>query len=149
MTILKDLFSAQKRAGVRSEDQISIPHPDEIQDILENLGQGSPKLRFLLLIIAELVILKQEKMLVFVTLLAQQTWLECVSQATLRSKAKGYSILSCTLPYGFVANGYRNLLHVLFADASWPMAIEVFYVYLISIVYSLFAVSCSLQHQYY
>jgi hypothetical protein len=79
MTILEDLFSAQQKAGVCTEDQISIPKQEDVQKILKLFANGSPKLRYLLLIIAELNILKKEKMIIFVTLPAQQTWLECVS----------------------------------------------------------------------
>ena len=52
--------------------------------------------------------------------------------------------ITCILSYCLVANGYRNLLHVFFADASWSMVIEVFYLYFISVLYSLSAVSCFL-----
>ena len=90
ISIIKDLLNAQQKAGIRSEDQISIPPPSDIQNILEIFAKGSPKLRFLLLVIAELTILKEEKMLIFVTLPAQQTWLECVSQIILRFGAKGF-----------------------------------------------------------
>ena len=78
------------RGGIRSEDQITILRTDEIQQGFEIFAQGSRKLRYLLFAVAELVGLGQnKKLLIFVTLSAQQTWLECVSQISLRSKVKG------------------------------------------------------------
>jgi SNF2 family DNA or RNA helicase len=89
MTILADLLSAEKKAGIPPTEQTSMPHPNDIQGILAVFARGSPKLRYLLLTIAELVILKAEKMLIFVGLPAQQTWLECVSYPTIRFVTKG------------------------------------------------------------
>lgn len=79
MTILNDLLLAQRKAGVCTKDQIFIPNQEDVQKTLELFANGSPKLRYLLLIIGELHILKKEKIIIFVTLPAQQMWLECVS----------------------------------------------------------------------
>ncbi|KAK2865298.1 hypothetical protein FQN49_003714 [Arthroderma sp. PD_2] len=56
----------------------SIPLPADIKGILQSHCRGSPKLRYLLQLIAELVVLRQEKLLIFVTLPAQVQWLESV-----------------------------------------------------------------------
>ena len=58
-----------------------MPDDSDFRGILKMCTNGSPKLRFLCLIIAELCILLGEKLIIFVTLPAQQLWLEKLLQA--------------------------------------------------------------------
>lgn len=76
--ILKDLRARQLKHGVL--DPVKVPEQDDVQGALELLCKGSPKLRYLLLVIAELVLLKKEKVIIWVYLPAQMEFLEQVSQ---------------------------------------------------------------------
>jgi hypothetical protein len=77
--ILCDMRAEQVRNG---EIPLEVPPENDIQRLLQAHAEGSPKLRYLLLIIAELVVLKKEKLIIWVMLPAQMTWLEKVSFCT-------------------------------------------------------------------
>ncbi|EEQ31909.1 hypothetical protein McanMca71_007218 [Microsporum canis] len=87
LTILKDVNNGKqqllRRQNLLQEEfpQIMIhplPSPDDIKGILQAHCRGSPKLRYLLQLVAELVVLRKEKMLIFATLPTQVHWLESV-----------------------------------------------------------------------
>jgi len=83
-TILMDLRAGQKRKGIADNNQISINKFQNINNdtqlILRYHCTGSPKLRKLLGILAEIVVLGQEKVLVWVNNPAQSEWLQQVSR---------------------------------------------------------------------
>ncbi|KAI4675893.1 uncharacterized protein J4E84_009868 [Alternaria hordeiaustralica] len=82
LTILKDMRSGQKRLRVPIDQQIPVDkHTDietDVQQILHWHCQGAPKLRKLLGILAEIVVLRQEKVLIWVSNPAQAEWLQQV-----------------------------------------------------------------------
>jgi len=55
-----------------------VPNEDNIRGILQMAADGSPKFRYLCLVLAELVVMCQEKIIIFVTFPDQQLWLEKV-----------------------------------------------------------------------
>ncbi|EFE36072.1 uncharacterized protein ARB_05009 [Trichophyton benhamiae CBS 112371] len=86
-TILRDINNAKRQRPYHiaeppeslAETQIyPLPSEDNIREILQSHCRGSPKLRYLLQLIAELVILRKEKLLIFATMPAQVLWLESV-----------------------------------------------------------------------
>jgi hypothetical protein len=78
-TILKDLRAGQKRARVPDEKCIRVPPKEDIQSTLEAHCKGSPKLRALLGLLAEIVVLEKEKAIIWCNTPAQMEWLHCVS----------------------------------------------------------------------
>lgn len=82
LTILRDVQTGQQRLKVPKEKQLPLPkntNPENIQKILEQHCTGSPKLRQFLRILAEIVVLRKEKTLLWVNNPAQADWLEHVS----------------------------------------------------------------------
>ncbi|OAL72224.1 hypothetical protein A7D00_3222 [Trichophyton violaceum] len=86
-TILCDVNNAKRQRPYQIADspeglaktQIDpLPSKDDTREILRSHCRGSPKLRYLLQLVAELVILRKEKLLIFVTMPAQVLWLESV-----------------------------------------------------------------------
>lgn len=78
-TILKDLRAGQKRANIPEEKCIKVPSKEDIQSILQAHCTGSPKLRSLLGLLAEIVVLLKEKAVIWCNTPAQMEWLWCVS----------------------------------------------------------------------
>lgn len=82
LKVLQDVQKGQKRLKEPNERFIPLPAkigPDSIQKILEEHCTGSPKLRQLLPVLAEIVVLLKEKALLWVNFPAQAEWLEQVS----------------------------------------------------------------------
>jgi SNF2 family DNA or RNA helicase len=82
LSILKDLRAGQKRKGIPTNQQIPVNKNidgKDVQTILHWHCVGSPKLRKLLGILAEIIVLRQEKALLWVNNPAQSEWLEHVS----------------------------------------------------------------------
>ncbi|KAF2030155.1 hypothetical protein EK21DRAFT_89216 [Setomelanomma holmii] len=78
LTILRDLRTFQKRKGIPDGQQIPVnasADRKDVQQILRYHCTGSPKLRVLLIILAELVVLREEKVLIWVNTPAQSEWL--------------------------------------------------------------------------
>jgi hypothetical protein len=88
--ILKYMRAGQARKGIPEDKQIPIKNhdPEDIQAILSWHCVGSPKLRRLLAILAEIVILRQEKTLLWVNTPAQSEWLQQVSSNDYRSRVE-------------------------------------------------------------
>ncbi|KAJ4335815.1 hypothetical protein N0V95_008792 [Ascochyta clinopodiicola] len=72
--ILKDIAKEQKRLNIEVMD---VPPRDDTQATLIALTQGSPKLRTLLHLLSDIVVLQDEKVLVWVQFPAQMEWLRC------------------------------------------------------------------------
>ncbi|EZF35706.1 hypothetical protein H109_04009 [Trichophyton interdigitale MR816] len=88
-TILKDVKNAKRQRpyhienspeGLADTQMDPLPSKDDTSEILRSHCHSSPKLRYLLQLVAELVILRKEKLLIFVTMPAQVLWLESVLQ---------------------------------------------------------------------
>ena len=76
---LEDVRAGQARRNVPEEDQCPIPEASDIAKLIELHCTGSPKLRQLLAIAAELVVLQGEKITVWVNNPFQMEWLDSVS----------------------------------------------------------------------
>jgi hypothetical protein len=72
-----------------SQSRFQLPEPHDTENILELHARGSPKMRFLMFVTAELVVLKQEKMTVWCALPSTQQWIQSVLAAA-GIKAKVY-----------------------------------------------------------
>lgn len=82
LTILKDLRAGQARKKIPKDQQIPVyadTDEKDVQTILNWHCVGSPKLRKLLGILAEVVVLRKEKSLLWINTPAQSEWLEHVS----------------------------------------------------------------------
>jgi hypothetical protein len=77
--ILKEIRKIQIESGKVPRNPLTV---DNIEGLFRAHTDGSPKLRCLLLVIAELVVVKKEKLVVWVTLPSQVIWLEKVSFST-------------------------------------------------------------------
>jgi SNF2 family DNA or RNA helicase len=85
LSILRDVRKGQERLKIPKAGLLPITKDTkttEIQKILEWHCAGSPKLRQLLPLLAEIVVLRKEKALIWVNNPAQAEWLEHVSVAT-------------------------------------------------------------------
>lgn len=87
VTALQLLKHCLDKQGMRPS--FELPDANDPKAILMEHARGSPKLRFLLFIAAELVVLKQEKMTVWCALPSTQQWIESVLQEA-GVKAKSY-----------------------------------------------------------
>jgi SNF2 family DNA or RNA helicase len=82
LSILQDIQKGQDRLKIPKDKQIPLSKnadTENVQKILEQHCTGSPKLRQLLRILAEVVVLREEKALLWVNNPAQAEWLEHVS----------------------------------------------------------------------
>lgn len=93
LTILLDVRTGQKRKKIKENAQIPIDRSykieDDVQKILHYHCTGSPKLRKLLSILAEVVVLRQKKVLIWVKNQAQSEWLQPVSHPMFQSVKRG------------------------------------------------------------
>ncbi|EKG15023.1 SNF2-related protein [Macrophomina phaseolina MS6] len=74
--ILKDVQSKQKSRRFPSHLTLQLPEPNDKEGILKAFCRGSPKLRALAELIADLVLMRKEKVVVWCTLPAQQLIIE-------------------------------------------------------------------------
>lgn len=85
MSILRDIEAGQRRLKVPEDKRIPLPKKPktiDVQSIIKHHCTGSPKLRQLLSIYAEVVVLREEKSLLWINNPAQGQWLEEVSDHT-------------------------------------------------------------------
>ena len=100
ISLLKNIAAGQK---ARSKDKLSVPDPDDIEKIVELNCAGSPKLRYLLDTIGELVLMDGEKMIVWVNIPVTGFWIETVSELD--------PLWGAVLIFIFVYEGYENDRH--------------------------------------
>jgi hypothetical protein len=79
LDLLKDLCKGQARQGVPQKQRIPLVADMNVTQVLEHHCTGSPKLRQLLKIIADLVVFQDEKITVWCNNPLQMQWLESVS----------------------------------------------------------------------
>jgi SNF2 family DNA or RNA helicase len=81
---LRDVRAGQARAKIPVAAQIQVPQKEDRVQLIRMHCTGSPKLRQLLSIIAELVVLQKEKVTVWVNSPFQMEWLDCVGTCSHR-----------------------------------------------------------------
>jgi hypothetical protein len=79
INILEDVRRGQKEHGIANELLLPIPDSDDVQEIMTVLADGAPKLRMLLHLLSDIVVLEKEKVIVWVQFPAQMEWIRCVS----------------------------------------------------------------------
>ena len=83
--LLRHRAQKQERQG---QAAFVLPAAEDGQQIVWEHARGSPKLRYLMFIVAELVVLKQEKLTVWCTLPSTQQWIESVlKEAGVRARS--------------------------------------------------------------
>lgn len=87
LRFLRDVRAGQNRAKVPKEAQLAVPAKDDTVEIIKKHCTGAPKLRQLLAIIAELVVLQKEKVTIWVNSPFQMEWLDSVSILWLQDSA--------------------------------------------------------------
>ena len=81
-TMIKHMRANQRAQKLPADKRVQVPQSeDDVQEILDIHCTGSPKLRKLLSILAEVVVLRKEKVSIWLNMPAQMEWLCCVSSS--------------------------------------------------------------------
>lgn len=87
---LKDVRAGQSRANIAEDNLLPLPEKDDHIKLIQQHCTGSPKLRQLLAMLAEIVVLQGEKVTVWVNNPFQMEWLDTVSILWLQAAGMHY-----------------------------------------------------------